>query len=72
MLVTEIRGEALEAAETTRVSKNGKKSKGKYPEKLAQVLYIQYPIIFWKKSVPMLALLDLRSEVNAIHPIFAQ
>ena len=37
---------------------------------LVQVLCIQYPITFKKKS--MLVLLDLSSEVNTIHPTFAK
>ena len=37
---------------------------------LAQVPCIRYPINFRKKSVS--ALLDLGSEVNAVHPAFAK
>ena len=37
---------------------------------LAQVLYIYYPINFGKKSI--LTLLDLGSEVNAIHLTFTK
>ena len=69
--MTEIRKEVIEAIETARADKNGKKSEGKYPKNLARVSYIWYPITFQKKSVLMSALLDSGSEVNAIHPNFA-
>ena len=84
MSVTETRGEAVEtigtaetieiveAVETTGAIKEGKKSKGEYPENLAWVQYIRYPITFRKKSVPVLVLLDLGSKVNAIHLTFAK
>ena len=65
--------EAVETAkivETTGTGKDGKKSKGEYPENLAQVPCIRYPINFEKKSV--LALFDLGSKVNAVHPAFAK
>ena len=63
-------GKTAEVVETTGAGKDGKQSKGKYSKNLAQVLCIQYLIIFRKKSV--LALLDSNSEVNAIHPTFTQ
>ena len=58
--------ETAEAIEFTEVSKGEAESKDKYLS-LAQVPYIWYPITFRKKSVSILALLDLGSEVNAIH-----
>ena len=72
--VTGTREKAVETAgavETTEVGKNGKESNGEYPN-LARVPCIQYPIIFRKKSVSMLVLLNSGSEVNAIHPTLAQ
>ena len=68
--VTETRKEAVEIAGATGASKNGKKSKSDYPENLAQVPCIRYPIIFRKKLVLMSVFFDSGSEVNAIHPIF--
>ena len=59
-----------EAVETAEFDKDGKESKGAYPN-LAQVLCIWYPITFRKKFVSVLALLDSGSKVNAIHPILA-
>ena len=70
MLVTEIRKEIIETAETVGASKDYKESEGKYSENFAQVLCIWYPIIFWKKSVPISTLFDLGSKVNAIYPTF--
>ena len=64
--------ETAKAVGTAEIGKNGKESKGKYLENLAQVLCIRYPITFWKKSVPMLMLLDLSSKVNAIYLTFAR
>ena len=58
------------AVETAGIGKDGKKSKSKYPEDLARVPCIRYPINFGKKSVS--ALLDLGSKVNAVHPAFAK
>ena len=69
--VTETREEAVETAETAGEGKDGEESKGKYPN-LAQVPYNRHPITFRKKFVPVLALLDSDSEVNAIHPTFAR
>ena len=63
--------ETAEAVKSTEVSKDGAQNKGEYPN-LARVPCIQYPITFWKKSVSMLALFDLGSEVNAIHPALAR
>ena len=62
--------ETAEAIESTKVGKSGAESKGEYPN-LAQVPCIRYLITFRKKSVSMSALLDLGSEVNAIHPALA-
>ena len=70
--VTETREEAvrtIEAVETAEASKDGKESESEY-QKLAQVPCIRYPINFRKQS--MSTLLDLRSEVNAVHPAFAK
>ena len=61
-----------EVDETAGASKDSKESKDEYPKNLAQVPCIRYLIIFWKKSVPVSALFDLNSEVNAIYPTFAQ
>lgn len=52
--------------ENTRNSKNGEYLK----INLVQVLYIEYLIIFQEKSV--LVLLDLESEINAIHLTFTK
>ena len=71
MPVIETRGEAVETTETAEKGKDGKKSKGEYPN-LTRVPCIRYPITFRKKSVPVSALLDSGSEVNAIHPTFAR
>ena len=61
-----------EAIETAGASKDGKENKDdEYPEKLTQVPCIWYSIIFWKKFLPVLALLDSGSEINAIYPTFA-
>ena len=70
-LMTETRGETVKTMETAREGKDGEESERKYPN-LVRVPCIQYPITFRKKSVPVLALLDSKSEVNAIHPTFAQ
>ena len=76
--VTGTKEEAVETAEsvetaklvdTAEVGKNGKESKGEYPN-LARVPWIRSPITLGKKSV--LALFDLGSEVNAIHLTLAQ
>ena len=60
--------------ETAEANKNGKKSKdGENPKSnLTQVPCIWYPIIFWKKNVPMLALFDSNSKINAIYLIFSK
>ena len=71
-LVTGIREEAVGADETARFGKDGKESKGEYLKNLAQVPYIRYPIIFWKKSIPVLVLFDSGSEGNAIHLTLAK
>ena len=64
--------ETTEAVKTAGANKDGKKSENKYPENFAWVLYIRYPIIFWKKSVSVSVFFDLRSKVNAIYLIFAK
>ena len=75
-LGTVIKEEAVEIAEvveTTGVEEDGKKNKGnKYSGNYVKVPYIWYLIIFRKKSVLVLALFDSNSEINAIHPTFAQ
>lgn len=70
MLVIKIREKAVEIIETTKASKDSKKSKDEYPENLAWVSFIQYLITFRKKFVLVSMLFDLYSEVNAIYPIF--
>ena len=62
--------ETAKAIKTAGTGKDGKKSESEYPENLARVLCIRYPINFGKKSV--LAFLDLGSEVNAVYPTFAK
>ena len=62
----------MEAVEIAGAGKDGKKNESKYLKNLVWVPCIQYPITFWKKSVPMLVLLDLGSKVNAIYPTFAK
>lgn len=46
MLVTRIRKKTIEIADIAGADKDGKKSKGKYPENLVQVPYIWYFITF--------------------------
>ena len=72
MPVTRTGKETVEAIKIAGAGKDGKESESEYLENLAQVPCIRYPIIFQKKSVPMLALLDSGSKVNAIHPTFAK
>ena len=69
--VTETRGEAVETVETTGEGRDDEKSKREYPN-LAQIPCIWYPITFRKKSMPVSALLDSGSKVNAIYPTFAR
>lgn len=65
-------GTRKKAVETAEIAgKDGEKSKSDHPENLVSVSCIRYPITFRKKSMPMLVLFDSRSEINAIHPIFA-
>ena len=45
---------------------------GAREEALERVLYIYYPVQFKKDKTQMQALIDLESEVNAIHPFFAK
>ena len=61
--------EATEVVGTAEIGEDGNESKDKCPN-LARVLCIRYPITFRKNFVPVLALIDLGSEVNAIHPTF--
>ena len=63
--------ETAEAIETAKIAKGGKESEDEY-QNLTRVPCIRYPVIFRKKSVSMSALLDLGSEINAIHPTFAR
>ena len=70
--VTGTRAETIETAEavgTAEVGENGDESEGECPN-LARVPCIWYPITFRKKSVPVSALLDSGSEINALHPTF--
>lgn len=60
--------ETAEIAETVR-SKNDEG--GEYAKtSLVQVLFIWYPIIFWKESV--LIVFDFGNKVNVIHPTFTK
>ena len=63
--------ETAEAVETAEVGKDGGESEGEYPN-LTRISCIWYPITFQKEFMPVLALLDLGSEVNAIYPTFAR
>lgn len=74
MVETANTGETIKAIETAGASKNGKENKDSKNSRsnLTQVLCIQYLFIFQKKSKLMSALLDSSSEVNVIHPTFAQ
>ena len=67
-LVTRIREKAVETAEAD--GKDGEQSEGEYSENLVHIPCIWNPVICRKKSMPVLALFDLGSEVNAIHPTF--
>ena len=70
--VTETREEEVgtaEAVETAEAGKDGEEGESEY-RNLAQVPCIRYPINFKRQSV--LALLDLGSEVNAVHLVFAK
>ena len=72
--VTGTRAETIETAEaigTAEVSEDGEESEGECPN-LARVPCIRYPITFRKTSVPVSALLDSGSEINAIHPTFVR
>ena len=78
MLVIGNRGKAVETVETIEdvetasAGKDGRESEGQYPENFARILYIWYPLIFWRKIVLVLALLDLDSEINIIYPTCAK
>ena len=67
--VIETREEAVETAKAA--GKDGKESEGEYSKNLAWFLCIRYLITFRKMFVPVLALFDSSSEVNAIHLTFA-
>ena len=72
-LVTATRKKAAETIKSARAGKDGKDDKGgKYSRNLVRVPYIRYSITFQRKSVSILALFDLGSKVNAIHPTFVQ
>ena len=60
-----------EVVETAGTSKDSGESEGEYLN-LAQVPCIWYPITFWRKSVPVLTLFNISSEVNAIYLISAR
>ena len=62
--------ETAKAVEIARTGKDGRKNKSEYPENVARVPCIHYPINFRKKSVS--ALFDLGNKVNAVHPAFAK
>ena len=79
MLVTGTRAETVETAEaietakavgTAEVGEDGNESECECLN-LTRVPCIWYPITFRKESMPMSALLDSGSEVNAIHLTFA-
>ena len=67
MRVIEIKEEAVKAV---KVGKDGAEGKSEYPN-LAQVLCIRYPITFQKKSLSMLALFNLGSEITIVYPTLA-
>lgn len=58
--------ETIKTARVARADEDGEYLGTKF----AQVLYIWYPITFWKKSV--LAFIDSNSEINIIYSIFAK
>ena len=64
--------ETAKAVGTAGIGKDGKESKGEYPENLAQVPYIWYLIIFRKKFVLVSALINSGSKVNAIYSTFTR
>ena len=66
MLVTAAKKKAVENAQIIKTGENG----AYLGTKLIQILYIQYPITYWKKSI--LALFDLSNEVNTIYSIFTK
>lgn len=74
-LITKTKKEIVKIVEIVEIagtSKNGKKSKsGEYLGNLKRVLCISYPITFRKKSMPVLALFNSGSKVNAIYLTFA-
>ena len=65
-------GKKTELVDAAGTGKDGKNSNGEYPENLAQVPCIRYPITFWKKSLPVLALFNSDNKVNAIHLTFTK
>ena len=71
--MTATREEIAKAVETAGAGKNGKESEsGEYLGNFAWVFCIQFPITFWKKSMPMSTLFDSDSEINDIYPTFIQ
>ena len=64
--------ETAKAVMTARIGKDGKESKDEYLENLTWVSNMRYPIIFQNKSIPVSALFNLGSTVNAILPTFAR
>ena len=71
-LMSETREEVVKNVETIGNSRNGKGNEDECLENLASFPFIQYSITFRKKSVPVSALIDSDSEVNAIYLSFAQ
>ena len=72
MPITRARKEVFGNAKIVKTSENSKnKDKNKtLGINIIQVLCIQYPIIFQKKSI--FALFNPKSEINTIYPIFAK
>lgn len=71
--MTVTRKKADETNGTIEAVDNGKDGKGdKYAWNLIPVLYIPYSTTFQRKSMPMLALFDSGSGVNAIQLTFVQ
>ena len=63
MLMTAAKKEAVENIKTNKDNKN-------LETNLTWILYIQYSIIFWKKSI--LTFFGLSNKVKAIYPTFAK
>ena len=60
----------IETGKTSKNSENCKNGDEDLRTNLAQVFYIYYPIILQKQF--LLALLNSRIEINAIHPTFVK